>query len=704
MVTPQDETPSPAPHTAEAAAHLPVFSRFTSELAPARLAPTTPARPASTAVGVGFAQSELEGLCPVLVEELAGPGSTILRMDGRPAPQPGLPRAVRETSAFFTLLYTLLLARGPLGQWQVFTHARLWSLICAGCQQDDDPVVKAGACRALGATVARNKDIAEQVSQSSMRDVLCSSVLATVPRLQKQAQIAQECSCAQPGLDTAAPAASPAAAGLSASVCGALWALCALCIGNPLFQAWLASQLPFLLVLFQLLTTSTHDETVNSSTWLLNNIMLNNAETRDAVVAAGGVAPVLFVLRRGPLASRPLAAWCVRALVFGSPPLQQHLHALGVVAHLLPLLVVGQEAAAHTSALWALSSLVHAAPQLQREVAAADDGAVAKATIALLYSEVSEVRCHAAGLVYCLAARCVESQVVLGNCGAVEGCARMLTRTASEKEREKAVTALVALVLGSPSHAARLAAVPGFVPAAIALIAAPARGGPRSRVPGLAAGLLCLFAVECPRAHSLLVAHGALVALLQCCEDASEADAFTREQALGGYAALVFPGFACVSLAAATEPVPLLLALLERGTGMTPVAVGSVVCALLALCSGEEGKEAAAHLRARPLALAAIARHRDSVNLMREQAGQPATGPAATSSPVDDCVNTHVQVSSTGRNCSSRRNLDTSAAHAAQLLGLLLGPHAAQAATPQPEAAQAASKGAQGGLDADSDM
>lgn len=493
-------------------------------------------------------------------------------------------------------LRLMLLKHGSRAQEQVCASPLYASLL--GLLTSPQPKLVEAACHVLCTLIARN---------SYTSAVVCGTPGVLVILFHLLGMSAGHvfgggcvtCGTATPPLDASVRSFSFITCPVTAPACGAMWALCALCMNSPEFQASLAHNTAVVasVIAHQ---SSACEEAVTSSAWLLCNMGMGAPALAPVLMEAGVAAPLLLTLTHGPMPAKGLAARTVRALVLDNNAIQCAFDALGAVPILTaalhsPLLTHDVQA----SLLWALGALCHGVPTIQHRMRCGDSGAALVTVVSLLTSESPQVQMQAAATLYNSIAGCRENQSFVGAIPcALESLAAMLPATQSNAQAaEKALAALVCLTQKHAANQARVDAVPGCVAQIVHFLTFPS-----SRVQGLAAGAIRSLVAEQVEVRTRCIALGALPLLLDLC---ASKDAFAQEQSVaalfncmkgvpggvpvsGAHAKLFLPLKPELPLVALPlEPELPLVALLCDGVNPTLPAYTCAVRVLGVLCVGD---------------------------------------------------------------------------------------------------------------------
>lgn len=442
-----------------------------------------------------------------------------------------LPTASSQT-IYSTLseLRSKILSNGALAQQQVCqdsVYARIQEFVL---NDSFESIVTEAGCRLLCTIAAKNPVTTEVVSRNTgVVDRLFTLVMQSAWHTK---EACAECDGVHPALVPDPKAFTNNPCRVSAKGCGAMWALCALCMKTLPFQTLFCDR-PEVLTATIAHLWSNNEESVSASAWLLCNAVMGAPQLSPRVlsvfggdVAAHGVVSDALVraLAFGPNGAKGLVCWAIRALVVDNKSHQLMFWNKGVLKALHGAMHIDTPAT-QASAVWALGTTVNGVTEIQDGLRTIDSGAVIATVVGLLSSSSTQVQNQAAGAIYNIAARNPANQTLIGNLDACVSLINMLPKTqGSVKSVEKTIAALLCLALKHPENQQRIGRNAGFGLQAVKYLSCSS-----PRIQGLAAGLIRTLVAEQADLQLLFAAHGALSSLLELVESK---DAFAQEQAV----------------------------------------------------------------------------------------------------------------------------------------------------------------------------
>ena len=419
-----------------------------------------------------------------------------------------------------------LMANGAPAQLQVCEHPlfhRVCSMVTAAPGEFHPKVVE-GACRIVCTLAAKN------VRTPTIIAATPGVVEALFGLIVSGAQHAPHSGSCHECVASAVTAESPDpgvfslnSCPVSAPACGAMWAVCAMCMRTPSFQSLFVGNSAALAAVTAHLP-STCEEAVSSASWLLCNAVLNSPALSPTLMAAGVARPLLDVLSKGPKAAKGLASWAVRSVLVGNKTIQEAFADMGAIPVLTDVLNTDMPAT-QAGAAWALGTLCTGVPSIQHALRTTEDGRAIRTMVSLLDSSFVQVQNQVAATLYNIAAHCTENQTFVVACGGAEKLVAMLPKTqGSVKTVEKAIAGLLCLALKHAENQKYIAALPGFPFQIVRFL-----GCSAPRIQGLSAGMIRTLVADLPDIQALFIAHGALAYLLDLC---ATKDPFAQEQSV----------------------------------------------------------------------------------------------------------------------------------------------------------------------------
>lgn len=328
----------------------------------------------------------------------------------------------------------------------------------------------------------------------------------------------------------------------------ALWALCALVMANKPLQTIVGNNERLVVAILALLSNNL-EEVQSSAAWTLCNTVADIPHLQKRMVQSYSAAePLLAIIRSSTAtpASKGLAAWGIRTMIFEHPDNQIRVYRMDALPALAAL--IGPDMASHpsaqASAIWAIAALASGVPEIQDATrmqpltpGSPSSASILDTIVAHLDSPNPQVAHQATVAIYNLCSRCTDNQTAVAAAGAMDKIVTLLqfhhshpqssSQASKSKMFEKSIAALLCLVLKHTDNQRSL----GANTIALAAIANTLLTATEPRVQGLAAGLVRVLCVEQPRVQAILAAHGVIAALTYIAS-VTPSDRFAQEQAV----------------------------------------------------------------------------------------------------------------------------------------------------------------------------